>query len=183
MSQRKVKMMVTRFADFDLNQLHAAMDEKRRAGGLHWEQVIREISQRSGPFATRGLSRLTVTGVGRRTTAEIDSILQMLRWLERSPESFMPGFDTAQLNRFKLPSIPPEKVLRFDTERLYNTLNEQRMRREMTWRQVAREIGGVHGISLSHLSKGKGRIGFPHVMRLTAWLGCPAAQFTRSAER
>jgi hypothetical protein len=41
---------------------------------------------------------------------------------------------------------------------------------------------GISGGSLMNLSKG-GRFGFPHVMRVTRWLGEPLARFTRTTSR
>jgi hypothetical protein len=69
--------------------------------------------------------------------------------------------------------------LRFDTQKLHAAVNAQRVARGLTWQHVANEIG-LGQTTLTHLSKG-GRTGFPHVMRITRWLGRPAAEFTRAA--
>jgi hypothetical protein len=106
----------------------------------------------------------------------------MLLWLGRTPESFVPGFTDAYSERFRLPDLTTNQVLRWDTRALFLALNAQRTERRMTWADVARELWGFTPGLLTNLSKG-GRIGFPGVMRLVRWLDRPAASFTRIADR
>ncbi len=42
-------------------------------------------------------------------------------------------------------------------------------------------IGNIAASGLTRLAKG-GRVAFPHVMRITRWLGRPAATFTRASD-
>jgi hypothetical protein len=122
------------------------------------------------------MSASTVKGVGTRTVAEGDGVLAMLRWLNRTPESFMPG----HADGARLPEVPAGKVLRFDTRKMHAALEAQRVARGMTWEQVAKEVGlGASG--LKHLANG-GRTAFPQVMRIVRWLGRPAAEFTRMSD-
>lgn len=107
--------------------------------------------------------------------------MQMLRWLDRSPESFVPSSQGADAETTKLPYVGPHQILRFDTRNLYSALDAQRLEGGMTWKQVSDQIGGVNAAGLTRLSKG-GRGGFPQVMRITRWLGSPAAHFTRASE-
>jgi hypothetical protein len=101
----------------------------------------------------------------------------MLLWLNRSPESFVPGDKSFDETTTRLPEIPSHQTLRFDTKKLHAAMNAQRAERRMTWAQVAGEIGlGVS--TLTHLGNG-GRTGFPGVMRILRWLDQPAAAFTR----
>jgi len=60
----------------------------------------------------------TVKGVATRAVAEGDGALQMLRWLNRVPESFMPGNPQLDEASARLPEVPPNKVLRFDTKKM-----------------------------------------------------------------
>lgn len=106
---------------------------------------------------------------------EGDGVLQMLRWLGRTPESFVPGWEGPQQT---LPQVTSSQVLRFDARAIYSALDTQRAERGMTWRQVADEIGGFNAPSLTRLTKG-GRVVFPGVMRIFRWLSRPAAHFTR----
>jgi len=164
--------------EFDLHALAAALDEQRKARGLSWAGVIREMrgaSQRRG----RGLSASTLSGIGSRAVAEGDGVLPMLAWLKRSPESFIAGYREPE--GAQLPEGPAGKVRRFDTRKLFVALDARRIDRGMTWAQVAAETGwGVAG--LRRLSQG-GRIAFPAVMRLTLWLNQPTADFVGFADR
>ena len=74
------------------------------------------------------------------------------------------------------------RILRWDAAALHAALNTKRQAAGMTWQDVANEIGGVSSGMLTHLAKG-GRVGFPGVMRMTAWVGQPAAAFTRLVPR
>jgi hypothetical protein len=166
-----------RFADFSLADLYAALDAHWRERGLTWQEAMHEINRRrrgNHPIAVS-----TVSGLRTKRVAEGDGVLQMLRWLERSPEHFVPGF--AASDSHKLPDIPTHYVLRFDTRKLYAALEAQRVAGATTWRQVAWDIGGplIGQRSLPNLKKG-GRTAFPVVVRIARWLGQPTASFTHA---
>jgi predicted PurR-regulated permease PerM len=159
---------LARATDFNLAALHAALDEQRQARGLSWPQVVREIDSRFRDVPVRSISRSTVTNLRTRSTAEGDGVLQMLRWLNRTPESFLPGHQAAE-STFELPGILPHQTLRFDTRKLHAALDTQRIERGLTWRQVANEVEGISVSSLTRLRMG-GRTSFPQVMRMVGWL-------------
>ena len=168
--------------DFSLPALYAALDAQRQTRGLSWAQVAREINrQPEGRSGRRGVSPSTVSGMRTKTVAEGDGVLQMLRWLNRTPESFVPGHSELDSISARLPDVPLHKVLRFDAKKLHSALEAQRIERQMTWAQVAREIG-VPPSSLPYLARGT-RTGFPQVMRIVRWLDRPAAEFTRLCDR
>jgi hypothetical protein len=170
-----------RSKDFSLRALFDALDAQRQARGLSWSQVIKEMHQmHQRPATARRLSASTMTGTRTRSAAEGDGVLAMLRWLNRTPESFMPGCRESEQIDARLPDVPPGKVLRFDAKKIYAALDALRLEREMTWAEVAKEIG-TNAASLLHLSKGK-RVVFPGVMRIFRWLGRPAADFTRASD-
>ena len=104
----------------------------------------------------------------------------MLRWLNRSPESFMPGYKESETGDATLPAVPPGAILRFDAKAIYAALDAQRTERKLTWQQIADEIGGIRVGGLTRLAKG-GRVAFPEVMRIFRWLGRSAASFTRAS--
>jgi len=160
---------------FDLRQLFAALDAQRRLKGLSWSGALREIRRGS----KRGLSLSTLKGIGAKSFAEGDGVLQMLRWLGRTPESFVRG--RPEEPGAALPDIPLSKILRFDTRKLYLAIAAERDRRTLTWPKVAAETGWSVP-ALMHLSRG-GRTGFPHVMRLFAWLKLPASRFIRASDQ
>ena len=164
-------------SDFELKALYGALDQQRRARGLSWAAVTREINR----FKTGGhpIATSTITGLNSKTVAEGDGILQMLLWLRRTPESFVPGVKEADSEHFRLRAPGNGRILRWDTRALHSALNAGRQARGMTWREVASQIGGFTPAMLSNLAKG-GRIGFPGVMRIVGWLDQPAATFTRA---
>jgi hypothetical protein len=172
---------VTRSTDFSLWALYEALDAQRQSRGLSWAQVTRQMNGQSERSFGHALSSSTVKGVGTRRVAEADGVLQMLHWLNRTPESFATDVQEYDEKETRLPEIPCNQILRFDTKKLYAALDAQRAERKMTWPQVAKEIG-LAASSLTYLSKG-GRTGFPDVIRIVRWLHQPAAQFTRASER
>jgi len=171
-------MAEERFTDFDVDALYEALDLQRRARAMSWEQAARAISGLFRDAPSRPLSPSTLTGMRARAVLDGDGVLQMLRWLGRAPESFVPVHGGAA----PLPDVPPSRILRFDTKRIHAALDARRRERGMTWREVADEIPGTSAATLTRLAKG-GRTGFPHVVRIAAWLGCPVASLTRAFNR
>jgi Helix-turn-helix len=160
-----------RAALFDVRALYLALDAQRQERGMSWQQVAREV----------GVSPSTLTCMQRRRSLEGDGVLQMLRWLGRSPESFIPGPPASGAGD-ALPGVEPGYGLRFDAKALFAALNAKRLERSMTWQRVAEEIGGVEAASLTRLARG-GRLGFPSVMNMVRWLRRPAGEFTRVCVR
>jgi hypothetical protein len=154
--------------DFDLRALHAALDARRTALGLGWAALAAEL----------GVSAATLRGLGTRRTAEGDGVLRAVAWLGRSPESFVPGAESETVEAARL-AIPAAGALRFDARALYAALEAERRTRGMTWREVTAASGAGSPAALTRLQAG-GRVTFPDVMRLLAWLGAPAAQFVRA---
>ena len=66
---------------FDARALYAALDAQRTARNLTWQQVAGEIGVSAGT--------LTRTKLGGRM--EVDGMLAMVRWLDRTVESFTFG--------------------------------------------------------------------------------------------
>ena len=165
-------------ADFDLRALWDALDRERRSRDLSWTAVAREVDR----FVTVGrpIAASTIAGLKHRAVGEGDGLLQMILWLRRTPESFVPDLGDSDAERFQLPRVAADQILRWDTAALHAALNAQRRARGLTWKQVADEVGQCTPRMLTSLANG-GRIGFPGVMRLVRWLGKPAAHFTRAA--
>jgi hypothetical protein len=84
-------MAAERFADFDVDALYEALDAQRCARAMSWEQAARAISAQFRDAPSRPLAPSTLTGMRGRSVLEGDGVLQMLRWLGRAPESFVPG--------------------------------------------------------------------------------------------
>jgi hypothetical protein len=168
--------------DFDLRALYEALDARRRERALSWTALAAEVNR----FRTtrRAIAVATIVGLRHKPAGEGDGILQMLLWLGRSPESFVPGNnvngDSAR-DEYRLPELTTGQILRWDTRALFLALDAQRRERQLTWTEVARAVGGFTPGMLTNLAKG-GRIGFPRVMRLVRWLDRPAVAFTRVSD-
>jgi hypothetical protein len=167
-------------SDFSVDALYDALDAERRARGLSWQHLAREISAQFGRTGLSPIAASTLSGMRARRFVEGDGVLQALRWLNRTPESFVPGH-TPAANEV-LPHVESDRILRFDAIAIYKAMDAQRATRGLTWPEVAREIGRVASGGLTRLANG-GRVGFPEVMRIFRWLGRPAASFTREASR
>jgi len=167
-----------READVDPRALYDALDERRRARNLTWAVVTAEVNRhrtRLGPIA-----QSTITGLKDKSGGEGDGILQMLVWLGRTPESFVPGIPDADAPRFQLPPLAKGQILRWDTRALFAALDARRQERGQTWAALSQELRGFTPGMLTNLAKGP-RIGFPRAMRLVRFLGEPAVGFTRIA--
>ena len=167
-------------ADFDLKALYDALDERRRSLDMSWAAVARAINRFEASI--RPMATSTITGLATQAVAEGDGVLQMLLWLDRTPESFVAGFVGADAERYRLRRVENGGILRWDTKALHSAVDAQRQARGMTWKDVAAQIGGVAPASLTGLAKG-GRTAFPGVMRIVRWLGQPASGFTRVSNR
>jgi hypothetical protein len=165
---------------FDLLALYNAMDAKRAANGSSWAQVTAEINALFAGTGAR-MAQSTIRGVGTRRVVEADGVLQMLRWLGRSPESFVPNDSRADAPEALLPDVPSDRILRFNTPLLHAALNAIRMDRQLTWEQLAKRIK-LNRSTLAGYAHGS-RTSFPDVMRAVHWLDKPAALFTYAAER
>jgi len=163
--------------DFDLKALYEALDAQRAARTLTWSQVARELSRAFARTPARPVSASTITGIRGRQEVEGDGVLQMLIWLDRTPESFVPGCPQPEAASGALPRPGPGQVLRWNACAIHAALDARRLERGMTWTQVASEIGGHTPAMLTRMAKG-GRVSMPGVMRIVRWLGLPAASFT-----
>ena len=144
--------------DFDVDALYAAIDARRQARGLTWLQLAREISGQFERVPIRSISPSTITGMRKRQAIEGDGVLQMLRWLGRAPEDFVPGRPQPRAEA-ALPPVPRGRILRFDVLGIYAAIDARRAERGITWCQVASEIGGFGAAGLTRMAKG-GRTAF-----------------------
>ncbi|HXR97722.1 MAG TPA: hypothetical protein VN709_07750 [Terriglobales bacterium] len=168
-----------RAPEFSLAALFAALDLERQSRGLTWAAVVREMNG-GGVHAGRQMSASTVTATRVSRISEADGVLQMLRWLRRSLESFMQPVAPPGANHpgYLLPSPPPGLVLRFDTRKLHAALDAYRAAHGLTWTSLGHKRG-MAPASLTRLSQG-GRTAFPTVTRLTQLLNRPAADFVHA---
>jgi len=71
--------MATPVGRFDVKALYAALDAQRRARSITWQQVASETS----------VSATTLTRTRHGGRLEVDGMLAMVRWLNRTVESFV----------------------------------------------------------------------------------------------
>jgi hypothetical protein len=171
--------VVTRASgDFSLPALYEALDERRTERGLTWAAVAREVSRRFAGGPARAVSSSTITGVRSHAVVEGDGVLQMLLWLDRSPESFVPGHPLGEDPTARLVDPGEGNVLRWDAAALHAALDERRTDLSLTWADVAAEVVCAP-TNLTSLRKG-GRVTLPFVMRPVGWLDRPATAFTHA---
>ncbi len=159
--------------------LQTALDDERRARKLTWDEVAAEINApfEHTPSIPISVGTLRTMTAKRSVTSAV--VLQALRWLGRTPESFLAGRDDMARREEAWPEAAAMRILRFDTTALHAALDAKRRERGMTWREVASELPGFTPSMLTNLANGP-LIGFPRVMLLTQWLGRPASDFVRA---
>ena len=116
---------------FDRPALYAALDAQRRTRGISWQQVSRET----------GVAASTIVATKRDGLMETDGMLAMVRWLGCAPENFIRGSGRPLAAQPAAESAAPVPKHRFNTTTLYRALDARRRSRNLTWRQVALEIG------------------------------------------
>jgi len=72
-------------------------------------------------------------------------------------------------------------MLRFDSQALYAALDERRVARGLTWREVAAEIG-VSAATLTRTRLG-GRMEVDGVLAMVRWVGLTVESFAREVRR
>jgi hypothetical protein len=166
---------------FDIQALSDALDAERNARGLTWIELVAEINAPFKHTTSIPITLQTIRGMTKKRSVTSAVVLQILRWLNRSPESFLKGRHETRAEEH-LPDAGPHQILRFDTSAIYEALQQERQRQGKTWAQVAKEMPGFTPNMLSNLVNGP-LIGFPRVMVLTQWLGRPAAAYVKPRNR
>lgn len=167
---------------FDMRAFHAELDAQRLARGLSWVQLAAEINRPFESTPSIPIHPGTLRDMLRKRSVTSAVVLQVLRWLGRTPESFLSDPARSARPDGQLPEAEPDRILRLDTHAIYAALQEERLRRGLTWQQVADELPGFTPGMLTNLATGP-LIGFPRVMTITQWLGQPAAAFVRARSR
>jgi hypothetical protein len=167
---------------FDINALQDALDAERSARSLSWVALTAEINEPFRDTPSIPISVTTIRNMHAKRSVTSAVVLQILRWLGRTPESFLSGRQAAPLLGETLPVGGLGRILRFDTEAMHAALNEERVRRGLAWKQIAKELPGFTESMLANLATGP-LIGFPRVMMIPQWLGVPAANFVREHSR
>ena len=169
--------------DFDIAAMFEALDLQRRNRALSWQGVAQELWGQSAALnAERDdhpISPSTLTGMAKRKDTTCQHALFMLRWLGRGPENFILGA-TIDTKRTALPAAGPDKRLRWDLQKLYDSLDAQRRERGLSWPQLAHELRCTPS-QLSGIKRARFAISMKLAMRIVRWLDCPARDFIYAA--
>jgi hypothetical protein len=169
--------------EFDALGLFGALDDKRQAEGLSWQgaaDAIWALSSELNRFRdSRGLanhpiSPSTLTSIAKRGNTSCQHALFFLRWLERTPESFLAG--GRPQDGARLPECGPGRRPRWDLKALYAAVDAARSERRLTWAEAGARIGGKPG-QLTGLKQASFATNMALAMRITQWLERPAADF------
>jgi hypothetical protein len=168
---------------FDAAALYAALDARRTELGLSWRQVADQLWEQSAELNDRRrdhpISPSTLTAMARKPRATCQHVLFMLRWLDRTPESFLDG-GVADDPRFALPSVGSDRRLRWNLRLLYQTMDDKRREAGLTWPELAVVLGCTPS-QLTGLRTAKFATGIDLAMRIAQWTGQPAAHFVYAA--
>lgn len=169
--------------EFDAVALFAALDAQRVARGLSWQGVADQLWELSAELNRRRsshpISASTLTGMRKRRATSCQHALFMLRWLERTPESFLNGESPAPTEA-PLPAAGPDRRLRWNLHALYTAMDEQRRADDLTWRQLSAILGCTPS-QLTGLRTARFATGMRVAMRIVQWLNRPAADFIYAA--
>jgi hypothetical protein len=176
-------MTKPKLRSFDIAALHAALDTRRAELGLNWRQVADQLWSLSAELNDRRrdhpISPSTLTNMAKNPRTSCQHALFMLRWLDRTPESFLEGAIDDD-SRFALPPAGPDRRLRWSLKSLHKTMDEKRRQEELTWPQLA-AILGCSPNRLTALRTAKYATDMDLAMRIVQWIGQPAAEFVYSA--
>jgi hypothetical protein len=74
-----------------MRELQAALDDARRAQGLTWVALTAEINKPFEGTSSIPISVSSIRGMENKRSVTSAVVLQILRWLGRTPESFLVG--------------------------------------------------------------------------------------------
>jgi len=168
---------------FDCDAFFDALDDQRRSRGLDWNELALELYRQSSELNAQlrdhAICPGAVVRVRWRGTISCQYALNMLRWLDRAPEEFLTG-PMVDVGDVRLPQAGPDSRLRWELSELYAALNEQGVERGLTWTRLAQVLDCTPS-RLTNLRTAR-LADMDLVMRVTQWLGRPAAAFIHAAD-
>jgi hypothetical protein len=168
---------------FDGDALIGALDAQRAERGLGWTELADELWRQSAELnaqlSDHSLCPGALVRTAKRKTMSCQYALIILRWIDRPPEEFLTG-PVADVADLQLPEAGPANRLRWDLPQLHAALNEQRRERNLTWAELAAELDCTPS-RLTNLRTAR-LADMDLTMRITQWLGKPAAAFIHPAE-
>lgn len=169
-------------ATFDCGALFAALDGRRREQDLGWYDLAALMWDQSAALNARRddhpLCGGAVQRLETRGATSCQYALFMLRWLGRAAEDFLIG-PVVDVGDCRLPEAGPDHRLRWDLAELHGSLDIERRRRGLTWSSLAQQLGCTPA-RLTNLRTAR-LADMDLAMRITQWLGRPAADFVHPA--
>jgi hypothetical protein len=169
---------------FDFDAFFDALDQQRRELRMGWFELADELWDQSAdlnaqrvddhPLCGGAVSRLRDRGA-----TSCQYALFMLRWMDRAPEEFLTG-PVVDVGEIRLPEAAHDSRLRWDLNQVHTALNEQRQERGLTWVALATELDCTPS-RLTNLRTAR-LADLELVLRVTQWLGQPAATFIHPAQ-
>ena len=172
-----------RVGDFDTGALFEALDHQRQARALSWRQVAEAIWAQSSQLNDRRqdhpIAVETITGMKTRHNISCQHALFMLRWIDLAPEEFIAD-PVAGSALVALPAVGADSRLRWNLRALYDAMDTHRREEHLTWQSLADLLGCTQS-QLTGIKTARFAIGMRLAMRITQWLGRPAADFVYAA--
>ena len=170
--------------EFDATAFYEAMNAERLRRGLSWRQTADHMWEQSaelnGQRRDHPISPSTLTGIAKRGDTTCQHALFILRWLGRTPESFLSPVPLTS-ERAALPAAGPDQRLRWDLQALYRALDARRRDRQLSWIELARDLRCSEH-QLTGIRTARFAIGMKLAMRIVQWLDCPASAFVYAAK-
>lgn len=167
---------------FDAAGLLAEVDARRAEAGLTWTGVAAELTEQSGELRARLGDHAVCPGALVRTvqrgSMSCQYAVMLLQWLGRVPEEFLTA-KRHDVGETRLPSVGTDARLRWDLPALHAAVNAERHRRDLSWNDLAAVLDCTPG-RLTNLRTAR-LADMELTMRLTQWLGRPAADFVHPA--
>jgi hypothetical protein len=176
-------MTTTALPAFDGDALIRALDAQRSQRGLDWpalaDALYDQSAELNAQLAGHAMCPGALVRTARRGTMSCQYALILLRWIGRAPEDFLTGA-VVDVGDARLPEAGTANRLRWDLPQLHAALNEERIARGLTWSALAEQIG-CSPARLTNLRTARlADMGL--TMRITQWLGRPAARFVHPAK-
>ena len=167
--------------DFDIPALFQALDSQRTARGLTWPQVAREMWQMAAELnlsrqRDHPISPSTIINMSKRGNTTCQHALIFLKWLGRSPESFLPGVAKNAGDETWLRYTATDRRPRWHLRRLYDAINNRRQEQQLTWGELAQVLRCTPN-QLTGIRTARYAIGMKLAMRIVVWLERPASDF------
>lgn len=168
---------------FDGSALISALDAQRTERGLGWTALADELWQQSAELnaqlSDHSLCPGALVRTAKRGSMSCQYALIILRWIRRAPEDFLTG-PVTDVGDVRLPEAGTDSRLRWDLSQLHGVLSQCRRERQLAWTELAAELNCTPSRLTNLRTARLADMGL--AMRITQWLGQPAARFVHPAQ-